>query len=162
MTLTSLLRIALISALFASAAAAQKYTGPVPPKPDVPYIVHADNLVEAEAAQAKEDDRGKEILYSVEGASSAVRTPLAEPIFLIETQKVVAEKLELYKFEIKRGRREVLLVKNPGKNSPRPVRIIVKKVGDHLYQIEADETLENGEYGLSPAGSNQVFCFQVY
>ena len=162
MTLPWLLRPALIAALFASAAAAQKYTGPVPPKPDVPYLVHADNLVETEAAQAKEDDRGKEILYSVEGTSSAVRTPLAEPIFIIETQKVVAEKLELYKFEIKRGRREVLLVKNPGKNSPRAVRIVVKKVGDKLYHIEADETLENGEYALSPEGSNQVFCFQVY
>ncbi len=53
-------------------------------------------------------------------------------------------------------------MKNPGKNSPRAVRIVVKKVGDHLYHIEADETLQNGEYGLSPAGSNQVFCFQVY
>jgi len=28
--------------------------------------------------------------------------------------------------------------------------------------VEANEMLENGEYSLTPSGSNQVFCFQVY
>jgi hypothetical protein len=44
----------------------------------------------------------------------------------------------------------------------RPRRLNVKPLGGSLYRIEVDESLENGEYGLSPADSNQVFCFQVY
>ena len=51
-----LLRTVLAVMLLAPFAfAADKYDGPVPPKPDVPYLVHADNLIETEVAQARED-----------------------------------------------------------------------------------------------------------
>jgi len=30
------------------------------------------------------------------------------------------------------------------------------------YRIEASETLENGQYSISPNDSNHVFCFEVY
>ena len=63
---------------------------------------------------------------------------------------------------MKRGRREVVLPKKPGRNAARPIRVIVTDLGGKLYRIEANETLENGEYSLSPDGTNQVFCFQVY
>jgi hypothetical protein len=33
---------------------------------------------------------------------------------------------------------------------------------DKLYRLEVEESLEPGEYALSPEGSNQVFCFQVF
>ena len=33
---------------------------------------------------------------------------------------------------------------------------------DKLYKIEVSDSLEPGEYTLTPEGSNQVFCFQVY
>jgi hypothetical protein len=39
---------------------------------------------------------------------------------------------------------------------------MVKPLEGKLYRVEANETLENGEYALSPDGSDQVFCFQVY
>ena len=155
--------IAALFLVFVTAAVpAQKYTGPRPPKPDAPYLVHADNLIETETYEAKEDERGKDTVAWVPGASSPVRTPLAEPVFLIETDKLVAEKLELYKFDVKRGRREVILPKKPGRNVQRPLRVMVTQLEGKLYRIEANETLENGEYSLSPDGSNQVFCFQVY
>jgi len=35
-------------------------------------------------------------------------------------------------------------------------------VSEGLYRLEVNESLENGEYGLTPEGANQVFCFQVY
>jgi len=44
----------------------------------------------------------------------------------------------------------------------KPIRIEVSKLSGNLYRIEVDESLEPGEYSLSPADSNQVFCFQVY
>jgi len=155
------LAAALLLTAVTASGLAQKYTGPRPPKRDMPYLVHADNLIETEAGEAKEEERGKGTVAWVPGAASPVRTPLAEPIFLIETEKLVAEKLELYRFDVRRGRREVVLPKRPGKNAPRPFRIVVTPLEGKLYRVEANEALENGEYSLSPDGSNQVYSFQV-
>ena len=35
----------------------EKYTGPIPPKPDVLYLMHATTLVETEVGQAREEKR---------------------------------------------------------------------------------------------------------
>jgi hypothetical protein len=49
------------------------------------------------------------------------------------------------------------------KGSARPLLLTVNRLtNDGLYRVEAAGSLENGEYSLSPEGSNQVFCFQVY
>jgi hypothetical protein len=49
------------------------------------------------------------------------------------------------------------------KQTAKPIRIDVMKLSsDNIYQIEVNDSLEKGEYSLSPDGSNQVFCFQVY
>ncbi len=58
----------------------EKYSGPVPPKPDVLYLMHANNLAETEAGQAREEKRKNDSTYIVNGASSPARTPLAEPV----------------------------------------------------------------------------------
>jgi hypothetical protein len=57
--------------------------------------------------------------------------------------------------------------KKPG----RPIRLQFDRLTpDQIWQVEVDESLEPGEYSISPAGgegapegedSNQVFCFQV-
>jgi hypothetical protein len=39
---------------------------------------------------------------------------------------------------------------------------VTRLTSDNLYKLEVEDELENGEYSLSPAGSNQAFCFQVY
>ena len=44
----------------------------------------------------------------------------------------------------------------------KPLKILINPLGDRLYRIDVNETLEIGEYCLSPNGANQVFCFQVY
>ena len=75
-------------------AAMQQYTGPRPPKPDIPYLLHANNLIETEAAEAKEQPRKDDILYVIAGANSAARTPLASPVLLLQTD-VRAWSLEL-------------------------------------------------------------------
>jgi hypothetical protein len=143
-------------------ALAQKYNGPRPPKPDVPYLLHASRLVETETAEAREEKRKDETVYVVSGAASPARTPLAEPIFLVETAKLQAERLELYKLEVRNGRREVAFSEKRKRDAPRPIRLSVTRLDQNLYRIEAAAGLENGEYSLTPAGSNQVFCFQVY
>ncbi|HLK70064.1 MAG TPA: hypothetical protein VKU19_41830 [Bryobacteraceae bacterium] len=148
----------LLTAVFA--ASGQKYNGPVPPKSDLPYLKHAENLIPTEAAVAKEDKKKDEITYTIEGANSPVRTPLASPIFLIQADKLLPDRLGLYKLEIKSGHREAVATpKRPLKG----IRTVVSKLNGNLYRIEVDESLEPGEYALTPEGtSNQVFCFQVY
>ncbi|PWU01861.1 MAG: hypothetical protein C5B51_21970 [Terriglobia bacterium] len=144
------------------AAWAQKYDGPRPPKPDIPYLKHAQNLVATEVGEAKEEKRKEDTMYVVAGAASSARTPLASPIFLMQADKVLPDKLQLYKLDTKNGRRELLLSPKK-KQGALPIRIEVMRLSsDGLYKIEVEESLENGEYSLSPDGSNQVFCFQVY
>jgi hypothetical protein len=154
--------IALI--LFATATAlGQKYNGPRPPKPDLPYLIHAEDLVATESTEAKEESRNKEDLaYVVRGASSPARTPLAGPMFLLEAVKLVPERLQLYKLEVKNGNREVFFSKKNRNKSARPLHLNVTRLAQGLFRVEVTESLENGEYSLTPEGSNQVFCFQVY
>jgi hypothetical protein len=157
-------RILLLAAVCFLAAIAQDrdYTGPRPPKPDIPYLVHADNLVQTEVAEAKENQRKNESLYTIAGAASPARTPVAEPIFLFQSDKITPESLELYRLEVKNGNREVLI--SQGKRGSRPLRLTVTPLGGKLYRIEVDEGLglPDGQYALSPGGSNQVFCFEEY
>jgi hypothetical protein len=146
----------------ACAVYGQTYTGPRPPKPDVPYLKHADNLLATEVAEAKEEKRKDDILYVVAGANSSARTPLASPIFLFQSDKILPDKLQLYKLDTKNGRREILMSPKK-KQGAVPIRIQVTRLSsDNLYKIEVEESLENGEYSLSPQGSDQVFCFQVF
>ena len=142
-------------------AGAEKYSGPLPPKPDVPYLLHASNLVELETGQAREESRKNDTNYVVSGASSPARTPLAEPIFVIDAQKLTPDRFELYRLDVKGGNREVTF-SNRRKGGNRPLHLAVTPLGGHLYKIEADEPLENGEYALSPSGENRVFCFAIY
>lgn len=143
--------------------AQNKYAGPRPPKPDLPYLVHADNLEPTEVVEAKEEQVKDMVVYAIPGATCSAKTPLAGPIFLIQTEKLEAEKLEAYRFEVKKeGRRQVAFSKKKPKDSARPIRLEVTRLDEKLFRIEVDESLEAGEYSLTPAGSNQMFCFQVY
>lgn len=146
----------------AGLAFGQKYTGPRPPKPDLPYLVHADNLIPTEASDSKPETKKNEVIYSVPGTSSPARTPLAEPIFLIESDKISAQSLELYKVDVKNGRREVAMSQKRSRSGPKALRLSVTRLDRNLYRVEVDEEIENGEYALSPNGSNAVFCFEVY
>ena len=139
---------------------AQPYNGPRPPKADIPYLKHASNLIPTELAQAKEEKRNSDSLYTITGAQSSAKTPLAMPIFILKAEKLAPEHLQLYRLESKEGHREILFA---AKNPPTPFHMEVTKLtADGLYKIEVDQELEPGEYSLSPEGSNQVFCFQVF
>ena len=151
-------------AVFVSAAAfgAEKYTGPRPPKADVPYLLHADNLVETEHGSSGTEERKDETWAYVTGPTSSARTPLAEPIFLVKTEKLNANKLEVYKMDVKDGRREVRVVAKKAKDSAKPVHVAITQLEPNLYRIEVDEPLENGEYVVTPSGAPDVFGFTIY
>ena len=155
-------RVLMLALAVLPAAMAQKYTGPRPPKADVPYLRHASNLVEAEIGEAKEENRKDDVLYVIEGAGSPAKTPLTTPIFLFLGDKMDPERLQLYKLETKGGRREVLFSKKK-KQVAKPIRMTVTRLSqDGVFRLEVDESLANGEYSLTPDGSNRVFCFAVY
>lgn len=141
---------------------AEKYNGPRPPKADVLYLVHADNLVETELGEAKSDERKDTVVATLPGESSPVKTPLSEPIFLVKTEKLLVDKIAAFRLEVKKGQREVVVSAKNLKNMKAPIHLQVTKLDDRLYRIEVDEPLANGEYSLSPDGSNETFSFQIY
>ena len=141
-----------------AAFAQNAYDGPRPAKPDLPYIKHASTLVATEPGEAKEQKVKNDTVYIVEGTAAKVETPLASPIFIFQSDKIAAEKFGLYKFDVKGGHREIVF--GP-KKQPKGVRLDVTRLEKGLYRLEAGESLEPGEYSLSPEGSNQVFCFRV-
>jgi hypothetical protein len=143
---------------------AEKYSGPKPSKPDIPYLVHANKLVETETVEAREQQGKNGNTFTIAGASSSARTPLAEPVFIIESDHLNVNAMELYRLDVKGGNREIVMANKQKRRGggPRPMKLAVQKVGERLYKIEAAETLEPGEYSLSPSDSNKAFCFEVY
>ncbi len=141
--------------------AADRYNGPRPPKPDIPYILHANHLVETEVSEARQGGK-KESTFIIPGASSSARTPLSEPIFIMQADQLSPEQIELYRLEVKNGSREVVISQRRRHSDAGPFHMLVTPLGGHLYRIEVDEPLPNGQYSLSPNGSNRAFCFEIY
>ncbi len=147
--------------LFAVLCPGAEYSGPRPPKADIPYLLHAGKLVETEAVEAREQQKKDDVTYIIDGAGSTVKTPISEPVFLIEAAKLDPRRFELYKMDVKNGHREIT-INQKRKKGPRPIHIEVTLVAEKLYRIEVSQSLENGDYSLSPSDSNTAFCFQVY
>lgn len=136
---------------------------PEPPKADIPYLLSGDDLVQTEAAEATESHDGKkrkeETMYTVAGEHSKAKTPLASPIFVVKQDSLDVERLEIYRFDVVDGQRRVTF---SAKKTVRPYTLTVTKTGEARYRMEVNESLPAGEYGITPSGSNQVFCFAVY
>ena len=141
---------------------AQKYDGPRPPKKDVIYLLHADNLVPTESGEAQQEGKKNDTVYTFPGASSSARTPLAEPIFVIDADSIRPDSVELYKMDVKSGHREVRVSGGSRHSGSKALRLSVTKLDKNLYKLEASETLDPGQYALSPSSGNHVFCFEVY
>src|SRR6478609_1701347 len=123
----------LLFAALCAASAQTSYDGPRPPKPDLPYLKHASNLVATEPLEAKEQKVKNDTMYIVEGAASKVVTPLASPIFIFQSDKIAAEKFGLYQFDVKGGRREIVF--GP-KKQPKGIRLNVTHLDKGLYKLE--------------------------
>lgn len=156
-----MVRLAAILLLVVTLGFGADYKGPRPSDPDVPYLLHASTLVKTEVAEAKEESKKDDVTYVIAGASSEVKTPLAEPIFVFESGKLSPDRFELYRLEVRNGRREVTMNQKK-RRGPKPLKILVNRISDRLYRIEVSEMLDPGEYSLSPSDSNRAFCFQVY
>src|SRR5260370_35309818 len=117
--------IFLLSLLAGCVNSAENYTGPRPPKTDVPYLLHASTLVETEAGEAREQGRKNETAYIISGTSSPVRTPLSEPIFIMESRKLSPERMELYRLALRHQRGGAPLLPQPPPGDPRALLPLV-------------------------------------
>ena len=139
---------------------AQSYTGPPPPKQDLPYIQHATNLIATEAVEAKEQKSKDDAVYTIDGENSSSRTPLALPIFFIKADKLNPASLQMYRLESKDGHRELTA---SAKKNAEPIHVQVTRIGSgNLYKLDVYNGLDAGEYALTADGWKQMFCFQVY
>lgn len=155
------LAVLLLALLPAAAQAPRKYSGPRPEKPDLPYLLHASKLIPIETGVATESKIKEGTLYTVPGAESPVKTPVPEPIFLFRADRINPERLALYRMTPRGGQRTLLFPESGRRrrDGPRPVFLLVTPLEPGLFRIEVNEPLEDGEYCLSPEGSNDVFCF---
>lgn len=145
-----------------TAMAEMPYRGPKPSKQDIPYLVLGNRLVETEESEATQNEEKNRTTFTVRGASSSARTPLAEPAFLILPGKLRPESLSLYPMRVDKGNRSVTFNAKPKKDDPRPIPLLFHPRKDGATMIESNQYLDPGEYCLSPQGANTVFCFQVY
>jgi hypothetical protein len=149
--------VAMAAAL--ATANAQKYTGPPPAKPDLPYIQHATNLIATEAVEAKEQKSKDDTVYTIDGENSSSKTPLALPIFFIKADKLNPASLQMYRLESKDGHRQLTA---SAKKNAEPIHVEVTRVGADIYKLDVYNGLDAGEYALTAEGWKQMFCFQVY
>lgn len=143
-------------------AAQSRYDGPRPEKADLPYLLHARTLLETEAGEAQQSTDKRFTLYTVAGATSPARTPVPEPIFIFKSDRINADRLTLYKMTVEKGTRIIRFPDRPGKNSPKPVYLMVTPLEKGLFKVEVNEPIEDGEYCLTPEGVNTVYCFTAY
>lgn len=134
---------------------------PNPEKPDRPYLIHGGSLIEVEPLEANEEEKKNELRFWVRGATSNARTPLAGPEFLFEWVEIDPSALQLYGFETVRGRREILYSKKK-KIVARPYFLDIEPIDGKVVRIRVNGSLPPGEYGLTPQGRNDVFCFTVF
>ena len=134
---------------------------PNPAKPDIPYIIHGSDIRELEQVEAKEEIAKNQLRYWIPGTAAQIRTPLAAPEFLFNSQEIDPRDLSLFGFEVNNGRRE-LLYRKKKKVVAEPYFLNLEGVEGRVVRIRINASLPPGEYGLTPDGRNIVFTFSVF
>ena len=134
---------------------------PNPDKQDLPYLIHGSLILELEQAEAMEDESKNQLRYWIPGSGAEVRTPLAAPEFLFDSSLIDPRDLRLYRFEVVKGRRE-LLYRKKKKVVAEPYFLVLDGVEGRVVRIRINASLPPGEYGLTPNRSNAVFTFTVF
>ncbi len=162
-----MLRLAIAFALCALALSGQEEGSsnrlglPNPPKQDIPYLIHGSEIRELEAAEATPEEAKNQLRYTLAGPAAAVKTPLAAPEFLFDSNDIDPRDLRLFGFEVTKGRRE-LLYRRKKKVVAEPYFLQIDGIEARVVRIRISASLAAGEYGLTPEGRNTVFAFAVY
>ncbi len=125
--------------------AQKKYAGPRPPKADVPFLQTLDKLTELESGMANQSEAKDSMVFTVDGAGSAVKSPMPEPIFLFQAEKLNPERLSLYKMTVANGKRTLTFPTGKrAKNAPKPVYFLVTPLDGSLFKIEVNRIHRSG------------------
>lgn len=134
---------------------------PNPPKQDVPFLIHGNDLRELDQTKAVEEEIKNQLRFWIPGTVSTVKTPLAAPEFLLDSKDLDPRDLRLYGFEVEKGRRE-LLYRKKKKIVAEPYFLQLDGIEARVVRIRISASLPPGEYGLTPDGSDAVFTFAVF
>lgn len=134
---------------------------PNPPKQDIPFLIHGSEIREVEQAEATAEEIKNQLKYWIAGTAASVKTPLAAPEFLIDSKDIDPRDLQLYGFDVVKGRRE-LLYRKKKKVVAEPYFLQLDGIEARVVRIRISGSLPPGEYGLTPDGSNAVFTFAVF
>ena len=134
---------------------------PNPDKLDVPYLIHGSRILELEQTEAMEDESKNQLRYWIPGSAAEVKTPLAAPEFLFDSSLIDPRDLRLYRFDVVKGRRELLYRKGK-KVVAEPYFLQLDGVEGRVVRIRISASLAPGEYGLTPNRSNAVFAFAIF
>lgn len=134
---------------------------PNPAKQDIPYLIQASEIHELEETAATPEEVKNQMRYWMPGTVSAVKTPLASPEFLFDSKDIDPRDLSLFRFEVVKGRRE-LLYRKKKKVVARAFFLNLEGVENRVVRIRVNSSLEPGEYGLTPDGRDTVFTFAVF
>ncbi len=166
-TRTRMIRSAALLALCALALPGQDKESrnrlglPNPPEQDIPYLIHGSEIRKLERAEAQEEEAKNQLRYWIPGTAASVKTPLAAPEFLIDSKDIDPRDLQLYGFEVVKGRREILF-RRKKKIVAEPYFLQLDGIEGRVVRIRTGASLQPGEYGLTPDGSNAVFTFAVF
>ena len=134
---------------------------PNPGKQDVPYLIHGGEIRELEPVEAMEEESKNQLRYWIPGSGASVRTPLAAPDFLFDSQLIDPRNLKLYRFEVVKGQRD-LIYRKKKKVVAEPYFLHLEGVEGRVVRIRINASLPPGEYGFTPNRSNAVFPFAVF
>ena len=134
---------------------------PNPAKQDIPYLIQASEIHELEQTEATPEEVKNQMRYWMAGTTSAAKTPLASPEFLFDSKDIDPRDLSLYRFEVVKGRRELLFRKKK-KIVAKPFMLHLEGVENRVVRIRVNSSLDPGEYGLTPDGRDTVFVFAVF
>ncbi len=133
---------------------------------NAPFLHGASGFIalEREAASAARSGGvyglGGATVYRIQGARSPVRVHQGDRIvFVVRLESGWDPRdFQLFRLDSRMGFRQTQPAMG---GSPPSLQLTIAKVGDSVYEITPSRPLAPGEYAVSPANSNDSYCFGV-
>ena len=99
-------------------------------------------------------------VYRVPGAHSNVRVRQGDRVVFVVRLSSGGDprQFQLYRLESRMGSRQTQTTMG---GPPPGLPVTINKIGDSVYEITPSRALYPGEYAVSPANSNETYCFGV-
>jgi hypothetical protein len=135
-----------------------------PDYPDAPFLRGSSGYIPLEREVATPARSGGmygmgATVYRVQGARSPVRVRQGDRIvFVVRLSRGDARQFQLFRLDSRMGSRQT---QQSMGGTPAALPVTINRVGDAVYEITSARPLGPGEYAVSPANSNESYCFGV-